>query len=68
MDRGCRPDISMHLPSAVAEVVTLGWHSDPHRRPSAQQIVDALMTLGGADDDLSRPSSFSEAQFSTTWK
>lgn len=38
--QGFRPTIPDHCPSGVKKIIQACWHTDPDRRPSAEDIVD----------------------------
>lgn len=37
-----RPIIPPWTPDSLADVIRVGWHDDPTKRPTAQQVVDRL--------------------------
>jgi serine/threonine protein kinase len=41
-ERGCRPFIPLNWPPALSKLIQNSWASDPARRPTVREVIDAL--------------------------
>ncbi len=46
VDEGRRPDIPSWIPPEVSTVIKQGWNNDPEARCTAQELFEALESMG----------------------